>query len=194
MWFGNFTLFWDSRKSGHRVQPPIPSGYGTRLKSKIYSRTLPSYIRPYGCAHWQGKKCWDSALNTIIHSRASTKGRNLSSVPARRFLKPVFIRVHFVLRPARSYILGIFWYFLGPSWLHAPLLCITSWIGTVTWCETDVWVHSFFSLHPIHDVEIAHLVIVGRTNPSGHITVVDLRYQSEFLECKKFQIIPNYSN
>ena len=52
---------------------------------------------------------------SLTMSRASTKGRNLASVPARRFLKPVFIRVHFVLRPARSYILGIFWYFLGPS-------------------------------------------------------------------------------
>ena len=48
-------------------------------------------------------------------SRASTKGRNLASVPVRRFLRPIFIRVHFVLRPVRSYILAIFWYFLGPS-------------------------------------------------------------------------------
>ena len=50
---------------------------------------------------------------------ASIKGRNLSSLLVRRFLKPVFIRVHFVLRPVRSYILAflaIFWYFLGPSY------------------------------------------------------------------------------
>ena len=69
MWFDNFTLLWDSRKSGHRVQPPILSGYGTRLKFKIYSRTLPSYIRTYRWAHCQGRKCWDSALiiKTIIH-------------------------------------------------------------------------------------------------------------------------------
>ena len=45
--------------------------------------------------------------------RASTKGRNLAFVPVRRFLKPVFIRVHFVLRPVWSYILAILWYFLG---------------------------------------------------------------------------------
>ena len=51
-------------------------------------------------------------------SRASTKGRNLASVPVRRFLKPVFIRVHIVLRPVRSYILAIFWYFLGPIYEH----------------------------------------------------------------------------
>ena len=47
--------------------------------------------------------------------RASTKGRNLAFVPVRTFLKPVFIRVHFVLRTVRSYILAIFWYFLGPN-------------------------------------------------------------------------------
>ena len=29
--------------------------------------------------------------------------------------RSVFIRVHFVLRPVRSYILAIFWYCLGPS-------------------------------------------------------------------------------
>ena len=49
--------------------------------------------------------------------RASTKGRNLASVPVRRFLKTVFIRVHFVLRPVRLYILAIFWHFLGPRFL-----------------------------------------------------------------------------
>ena len=32
-----------------------------------------------------------------------------------KVFKPVFIRVHFVLRPVRSSILSIFWYFLGPS-------------------------------------------------------------------------------
>ena len=40
--------------------------------------------------------------------RALTKGRNLASVPVRSFLKPVFIWVHFVLRPVLSYILAIF--------------------------------------------------------------------------------------
>ena len=39
---------------------------------------------------------------------ASTQGRNLASVPVRRFLKPVFIRVHFVPRLVQSHILAIF--------------------------------------------------------------------------------------
>ena len=34
-----------------------------------------------------------------VETRASTKGRNLASVPVQRFLKLVFIRVHFMLRP-----------------------------------------------------------------------------------------------
>ena len=50
-----------------------------------------------------------------VVARASTKDRILASVPVRRLLKPVFIRVHFVLRPVRSYILAMFWYFLGPN-------------------------------------------------------------------------------
>ena len=32
------------------------------------------------------------------------------------------IRVHFVLRPVWSYILAIFWYFLGPTW-NSPIGC-----------------------------------------------------------------------
>ena len=35
--------------------------------------------------------------NSIYSTRASTKGRKLAFVPVRRFLKPFFIRVHFVL-------------------------------------------------------------------------------------------------
>ena len=58
--------------------------------------------------------------------RASTKGRNLASVPVRRFLKPIFIRVHFVLRPVRLYILAIFWYSLGPS-RGAANFVVTTW-------------------------------------------------------------------
>jgi len=58
----------------------------------------------------------------IGKTRASTKGRNLAFVPVRRFFKPVFIRVHFVLRPVRSYILAIFWYFLGPTQLIQLLI------------------------------------------------------------------------
>ena len=53
--------------------------------------------------------------SNYVPCRASTKGRILASVPVRRLLKPVFIRVRFVLRPVRSYILAIFWYFLGPK-------------------------------------------------------------------------------
>ena len=51
----------------------------------------------------------------LVYGRASTKGRNLAFVPVRRYFKPVFIRVHFVLRPVRSYIFAIIGYFLGPS-------------------------------------------------------------------------------
>ena len=39
----------------------------------------------------------------------------MASVPVRRFLKQVFISVHFALRPVRLYILAIFWYFLGST-------------------------------------------------------------------------------
>ena len=52
---------------------------------------------------------------TVLLFRASIKGRNLTYVPVRRFLKPLFTRIHFVLRLVRSYILAIFWYFLGPT-------------------------------------------------------------------------------
>ena len=48
-------------------------------------------------------------------ARASTKGQILASVRVRRFSKPVFIRVHLVLRPVGSYILAIFCYFLNPT-------------------------------------------------------------------------------
>ena len=61
----------------------------------------------------------DCLYKSILGIRASTKGRNLAFLPVRAFLKPVFIRVHFVLRPVRSYILAIFWYFLGPNPNHS---------------------------------------------------------------------------
>ena len=75
------------------------------------------------------KKCYDGAFHLVnnLHDftgmhglgpRAPTKGWNLASVPVRRFLKPVFIRVHFVLRPVRSYILAMFWYFLGTKFIY----------------------------------------------------------------------------
>ena len=61
-------------------------------------------------------------LEKLYHMiRASTKGRNLAFLPVEAFLKPVFVRVHFVLRPVQSYILAIFWYFLGPTYAAAHL-------------------------------------------------------------------------
>ncbi len=40
--------------------------------------------------------------------------------------------------------------------------------------EADVRVHLLLSVNPIHDVEIAHLIVVGRSNPNYTIKVVNL--------------------
>ena len=44
-----------------------------------------------------------TSLPRSLKVRASTKGWNQASVPVRRFLKSVFIRVHFVLRQVHSH-------------------------------------------------------------------------------------------
>ena len=45
------------------------------------------------------QSCYIIILLTV---RASTKGRNLASVPVRKFFKPVFIRAHFVGSPKKK--------------------------------------------------------------------------------------------
>ena len=57
---------------------------------------------------------FEAALQLQIEVRASTKGRKRSEFGSEGRKRSIFIRVHFVLRPVRSYILAIFWYFLGP--------------------------------------------------------------------------------
>ena len=68
-------------------------------------------------------KYFQTPLKPSRLTRVSTKGQNLASVQVGRVFIRVFIRVHFVLRPVRSYILAIFWYFLGPNfkWVIASL-------------------------------------------------------------------------
>ena len=47
--------------------------------------------------------------------KRQTQGLSLGAILPQKYFPKIFIRVYFVLRPVRSYILAIFWYFLGPN-------------------------------------------------------------------------------
>ena len=80
------------------------------LKSRLQTGDLPQLFDE--CQTQSAKvfssdmKTCSKAISVIPHnrymrSRESTKGRNLASVPVRRILEPVFIRVRIVPRPVR---------------------------------------------------------------------------------------------
>ena len=68
----------------------------------------------------------------------------MASVPVGRFLKQVFISVHFVLRPVRLYILAIFWYFLGPRLVRLAHLLLVN-----VFCAQTLWGREILILHPL---------------------------------------------
>jgi len=97
------------RKAGGSGSGPGPGLHGDSLEMNGSEEKINANGYRNGMMGMLGK-----SNGTYDPIRASTKGQNLAFAPVRTFLKPVFIRVHFVLRPVRSYILAIFWYFLGP--------------------------------------------------------------------------------